>query len=1192
MPNKYNISNKQRQIKLYFNRIVEYSNRLIMKSDFVHLHTHSHYSLLDGACTVDKLIDEAKRQGMPALALTDHGNLFGAIEFYQTATKNGLNPIVGYEAYVAPNSRKDKKAASDTAKSAYHLILLAKNDAGYHNLIKLASSAYLEGFYRKPRIDKEILAIYKNGLIALSGCLQSEIDQLILDDKPDAALAAAMQYKDIFGDDFYLEIQQHRIAEQLKAINGLLEISRKTGIPVVATNDIHYLRKEDRAAHDILLCISTNKKITDQTRMRFSSDEFYFKTADEMKALFSEIPQAITNTMAIASKCNLYLNLKEMHMPRFKSPDNKASIDFIKELCAKGIQQRYPELGATDIDTADPKIPVIRRLKEELHIIATKGLIDYFLVVWDFVRFAKEHKVSIGPGRGSSAGSLLAFILGITDIDPLKYNLLFERFLNPGRDDPPDIDIDFSQAGRESVINYVKDKYGRESVSQIITFGTMKARAAVRDVGRVMDIPLSEVDHIAKKLSSITTLRESIKSDPELKEAAEKQKRIRDLFDISMRLEGLSRHASTHAAGVVISDKPLNNYVPLYSSGGVETTQYTMESLQAIGLLKVDLLGIITLDIIDRCLELIEQNRAIKIDINSLLLDDKKTYTLLTQAETKGVFQLESAGMRDILQKLRPNKFEDIIAILALYRPGPLQSGMVDNYIHSRHHPSEISYVDKSLEPLLKETNGIILYQEQVMRIANRIGGFSPSDSDDLRKAMGKKIPQIMQEYRDKFIKGAIKNGISGQISEKIFEMMEYFGGYGFNKSHSTAYAMTSYRTAYLKANYPVEFLAAVMSYNMADTDKLLEYLEECKRLNIKVIPPDVNLSFSDFTVQGNDIIFGLSAIKNVGDKAVGYITKARSKGPFRNIYDFCERVDLRHVDKSVIEGLIKCGAMDCLLIMPGGHHKKTNRNQLLKGLEQIIYLTNQHQLDRNQGQMNLLQSSDKDAPYQYPPLLNEDELPEEELLRYEKESLGFYVSGHPLVKYEHMLKELSSLPISKLIAKTPPIEDVKLCGIISQLQTRIAKGQKDGQKMVFFKIRDLSGVIDAVIYSGELQKYRHLIQENKIVCFKGKFDSRKGEPIVKIKEAAPIENAYELMPNCVVIDISLTGLDNDVIYGLRDILLAHPGNCQVLLRLKTMENNIALTKVSNNYSVSISPRFKEDVTELLGQDVIKFSID
>ncbi|MBI5779952.1 MAG: DNA polymerase III subunit alpha [Planctomycetes bacterium] len=1161
------------------------------KSEFVHLHTHSHYSLLDGACTVDTLIDEAKRQGMPALALTDHGNLFGAIEFYQTALKNGLNPIVGYEAYVAPGSRKDKKITGNTTESAYHLTLLAKNDAGYHNLIKLASSAYLEGFYRKPRIDKEILAQYKNGLIALSGCLHSEINHLVLEDKAESALKAAMQYKDIFGEDFYLEVQQHRISEQLKAINGLMEINQKTGIPLVATNDIHYLRREDRPAHDILLCISTNKKITDPTRMRFSTDEFYFKSVEEMKQLFSEIPESIKNTVAIAGKCNLYLNLKDKHMPSFKPPDNKTSINYIKELCAKGIQMRYPALGAINIDTADAKLPVIHRLREELNIIEKKGLIDYFLVVWDFVRFGKEHKVSIGPGRGSSAGSLLAYVLGITDIDPLKYDLLFERFLNPGRYDPPDIDIDFSQAGRESVINYVKDKYGRENVSQIITFGTMKARAAVRDVGRVMDIPLFEVDRIAKKLGNFMSLKESIKADAELKEAAEKQKRIKELFDISMRLEGLSRHASTHAAGVVIADKPLDNYVPLYSSGGVETTQYTMESLQAIGLLKVDLLGIVTLDIIDRCLELVEQNLAVKININSLPTDDKKTYELLAQSETKGVFQLESAGMRDILQKLKPTKFEDIIAILALYRPGPLQSGLVDNYIRTRHHPSEIGYVDKSLEPLLKETNGIILYQEQVMRIANRIGGFTPSESDDLRKAMGKKIPAIMQEYRDKFVSGAVKNTISKTTAEKIFEMMEYFGGYGFNKSHSTAYAMTSYRTAYLKANYPVEFLAAVMTYNKDDTDKLLEYLEECKRLDIKVIPPDINRSFSDFTVQGNDIIFGLSAVKNVGAKAVGFIVETRTKaGPFKHIYDFCERVDLRHVDKSVIEALIKCGAMDELLKIPS--EKKTNRNRLLKGMEQVISITNQHQLDRRQGQMNLLQANNKDASYQYPPLPDEPELPEEEILRYEKESLGFYVSGHPLVKYANMLQELSSLTISHLLTKTPPIEEVKLCGIISQLQTKIAKGQKDGQKMVFFKLRDLSGVVDAVIYSQELQTYRHLIQENKIICLKGKFDSRKGEPIIKVKEAAAIENAYDLMPNFVVIDISLTGLDDDVIYGLRDILLAHPGNCQVILRMKTTENDIAMTKASNNYSVSISPRFREDVIELLGQDVIKFSID
>ncbi|MEW6026739.1 MAG: DNA polymerase III subunit alpha, partial [Planctomycetota bacterium] len=1137
--------------------------------------------------------------------------------------------------------------AGEVMEYAYHLTLLAKNDTGYHNLIKLASIAYLEGFYRKPRIDKEVLARHKDGLICLSGCLHSEINRLILDDKPDAALNIAMQYKDIFGSDFYLEVQQHRISEQLKALNGTLEINQKTGIPLVATNDIHYLRKEDRTAHDILLCISTNRKVTDPSRMRFSSDEFYFKSADEMKALFCELPEAIKNTVAIAEQCNLYFNFKEMHMPRFRPPEGKTSIEYVKELCKEGIARRYPNLGAVDIDKADSKIPVIHRLREELNIIEKKGLIDYFLVVWDFVRFAREQRVSIGPGRGSSAGSLLAYILSITDIDPLKYDLLFERFLNPGRYDPPDIDIDFSQAGRESVINYVKDKYGRENVSQIITFGTMKARAVVRDVGRVMDIPLSEVDRIAKKLSNFASLKDSIKGDAELKDMADRQKHIRNLFEISRRLEGLSRHVSTHAAGVVIADQPLDNYVPLYASGGVETTQYPMESLQAIGLLKVDLLGIVTLDIIDRCLELIKENRGAQIDINALATDDKKTYELLAQAETRGVFQLESAGMRDILQKLKPTRFEDIIAVLALYRPGPLQSGLVDNYIRTRHHPSEIGYEDKSLEPLLKETNGIILYQEQVMRIANRIGEFTPSESDDLRKAMGKKIPQIMQEYRDKFVTGAMKNGLSRPVADKIFEMMEYFGGYGFNKSHSTAYAMTSYRTAYLKANYPVEFMAALMTYNSADTDKLLEYLEECKRLGIRVIPPDINRSGSDFTVQGNDIIFGLSAVKNVGAKAVGYIVEARSKnGVFTNLYNFCERVDLRHVDKSVIEALVKSGAMDGLIDAPKRRPsaaapqlrngegrpsaapkslgdegrpdrsdacdterpvtpqcesgrpersigtKASGRNQLLAGLEQVIHITNQRQLDRRQGQMSILLASNKDEHYQYPPLPETEELPEEEILRYEKESLGFYVSGHPLVRYAGMLRELSALSISQLLKNEPPIDDVKLCGIVTQPQVKMSKDQKDGNKMVFFKLRDLSGVIDAVVYSQELQRYRHLIQENKIVCLKCRFDSRKGEPIIKVKEAVPIENAYDLMPNFVVINVSLTGLDDDVIYGLRDILLAHPGNCQVILRMKTTDNAIALAKASNNYSVSISPRFREDVTELLGQDVIRFSVE
>ncbi|MFH0888637.1 MAG: DNA polymerase III subunit alpha [Planctomycetota bacterium] len=1173
-----------------------------MKSDFVHLHTHSHYSLLDGACTLENIINEAKHQGMSALAITDHGNLFGAIEFYQIALKHNINPIVGYEAYIAPRSRNDKKTTqlSDGKKgyteSAYHLTLLAKNEIGYHNLIKLATIAYLEGFYRKPRIDKEILSIHKEGLIVLSGCLQSEIDQLLLEEQFDSALSVATQYRDLFGNDFYLELQQHGLTEQTKVIKKLLEISRTTGIPVVATNDVHYLKKEDSKAHDILLCISTNKQVKDPTRLRFSSEEFYFKSAEEMKRLFSEIPQAIENTVTIAEKCNLYLNFNIEHLPRFTSPDNKSSLEFIKELAAKGITERYGIKNVESTDLPDGKAGsssslVIQRLKEELDIIEKKKLIDYFLVVWDFVRFARENNISVGPGRGSSAGSLLAYALGITDIDPLKYDLLFERFLNPGRHEPPDIDIDFSQAGRDKVINYVHEKYGRENVSQIITFGTMKARAVIRDVGRVMGIPLTEVDRIAKKLSGITSLKESIKGDPELKDIIEKRNDIKELFSISARLEGLCRHASTHAAGIVIADKPLNNYVPLYASGGINTTQYPMEALQSIGLLKVDLLGIVTLDIIDKCIELIAENRHEKVDINSIPLDNKKTYELLSRGETKGVFQLESAGMRDILQKLKPSRFEDIIAVLALYRPGPLQSGLVDNYIRCTYHPNEISYLHPALESLLKETNGIILYQEQVMRIANKLGGFPLSESDDLRKAMGKKIPEIMQKYGDKFIAGAVKNGIPKFIAEKIFEMMEYFGGYGFNKSHSTAYSMTSYRTAYLKVNYPVEFLAALLSYNTADTDKLLEYIEECRRLNIKVLPPDINKSFSDFTVAGNNIVFGLSAVKNVGSKAVGYIIEARSKGgPFTNIYDFCERVDLGHVDKLVIENLIKCGAFD--FILKQKREGKANRNQLLKGSEQIIYISNKHQLDKRHGQLNIIQSSDKQSDYRYPPLPDVPELPEEEILQYEKESLGFYVSGHPLLKYEKILKELSSLSINQLLKLTPPVENIKICGIISQVQNVTSKGDKQGRKIVYFKLRDLTGVIDTVLYADELKKYHHLINDNKIICIKGRLDSRKGEPIIKVKEVASIENAYEIMPNFVAIDISLTGLDDNIINGLKDIFLAHPGNCQVFLKLKTTENEIAVTKLSNNYSVSVSPTFREDVTELIGNDAIKFILE
>jgi DNA polymerase III subunit alpha len=1166
-----------------------------MKSNFVHLHTHSHYSLLDGACTIDTLVDEARRQGMKALAITDHGNLFGAIEFYQAAMKHGINPIVGYEAYVAPDSRKNKKTSQliDGKKghieSAYHLTLLAKNDIGYHNIIKLATLAYTEGFYRKPRIDKELLLIYKSGIVVLSGCLQSELGHLVLDEQFDSALSTATYYRDIFGEDFYLELQQHGIPEQAKVIKGLLEINKKTGISIVATNDIHYLKKEDSKAHDVLLCISTNRQVNDSARLRFSSEEFYFKSADEMMHLFSEIPQAIENTGAIAEKCNLYLDFKTEHLPRFTPPGNKLSLEFIKELAEKGIEKRYGSMNSKSTDKS--LLLPQQRLKEELDIIENKKLIDYFLVVWDFVRFAHENNISIGPGRGSAAGSLLAYVLEITDIDPLKYDLLFERFLNPGRYDPPDIDIDFSQAGRERVIDYVREKYGRENVSQIITFGTMKARAVIRDVGRVMGIPLTEVDRIAKKLSGITSLKESIRGDSELKDLIEKRKDINDLFAISAKLEGLCRHASTHAAGVVIADKPLNNYVPLYSNSGIDTTQYPMESLQSIGLLKVDLLGIVTLDIIDKCIELIRQNRHEKVDIDMIPLDDKKTYELLSRGETKGVFQLESAGMRDILQKLKPLKFEDIIAVNALYRPGPLQSGLVDNYIRCKHHPGEITYLHPALESLLKETNGIILYQEQVMRIANKLGGFPLSESDNLRKAMGKKIPEIMQRYGDKFISGAVKNGISKPIAEKIFEMMEYFGGYGFNKSHSTAYSMTSYRTAYLKTKYPVEFMAALLSYNTVDTDKLLEYVEECKRLNIKVLPPDINKSFSDFTVINNDIIFGLSAVKNVGAKAVSYIIEARLQGgPFLNIYDFCERVDLSHVDKLVIESLIKCGSFDT--IAKQKHEKSANRNQLIQGLDQIVYISSRHQLDTKQGQLNIMQSSKKQSDYRYPLLPDAPELPEEEILQYEKESLGFYVSGHPLIKYEKMLKELSSLSISQLLKLTPPVENIKICGIISQVQNVMSKSDRQGNKIAFFKLRDLGGVIDTVIYSDDLKKYRHLIHENKIVCIRGRLDSRKGESIIKAKEVAPIENAYEIMPNLVVIDISLTGLDDNIINGLKDVFLAHPGNCQVFLKIKTTDNEVAIVKLSNNYSVSISPTFRDDITELIGNDAIKFSLE
>ncbi len=965
-------------------------------SGFVHLHQHSQYSLLDGACKLPELIRRAVELKFPAIALTDHGNMFGAIEFYQEAIKQGVKPIIGVEAHIAPTSRFDK-ASHGIKDASFHLTILAKNEKGYRNLMKLVTIGYLEGFYYKPRMDKEVLKKYGEGLIGLSGCLEGEVPYYLRNDQMNEALRAIHDYQEIFGkDDFYLEIYDHGIEEQKKVVTKYLELSRELKIPLVATNDVHYIHRSDAEAHDALLCIGTGTTIDEPNRMKYATDQFYLKSAEEMTELFKSVPEAIENTLQIAQRCNLELDFTKTYLPRFDPPPGKTKEQYLYELCEEGIKKK--------IGGISPEYKT--RLDYEISIIQSMKYVSYFLIVWDFIHYAKEKNIPVGPGRGSAAGSLVAFALGITDIDPIRNGLIFERFLNPERVSMPDIDIDFCYERRDEVIDYVRKKYGQENVAQIITFGTMMARAAVRDVGRVMGLSYQEVDRIAKLIPAELniTLDQALKTEPKLRELAETDPRITKLLETSRALEGLTRHASTHAPGVVRSDVPLTDYTPLFKTGDQVTTQYSMTALEKIGLLKMDFLGLKTLTVIDETCKIIKRRQGIDVLIREIPFDDSKTYDLLSRGETFGVFQLESSGMRDILKKMKPRKFEDIVALLALYRPGPIGSGMVDDFIRRKHNPSLIKYDHPVLESILKETYGVILYQEQVMQIVSKVAGFSLAKADSLRKAIGKKIPEVMEREKQSFLEGAKKNGIHERIAEKIWNLIEYFAGYGFNKSHSAAYAFLSYQTAYLKANFPVEFMTALLTAEKDNTDKIVRHIEEAKRLSIEVLPPSVNESYLEFTClltkPGEDpsrgtIRFGLSAVKNVGSTAIESIIATRVKdGPFGSFYDFTERVDLRVCNRKVLESLIKCGAFDGFDLY---------RSQLVAMLDQALDMGGKLQRDRQIGQLSFIDNlhSEKGTKLGVRDIPNVPEWPESQLLAYEKELLGFYVSSHPLSKYE-----------------------------------------------------------------------------------------------------------------------------------------------------------------------------------------------
>ncbi|MBI5894223.1 MAG: DNA polymerase III subunit alpha [Deltaproteobacteria bacterium] len=1156
-------------------------------SNFVHLHLHTQYSLLDGAIRLDDLFQKAREYKMPALAMTDHGNMFGAVEFYTKAQKAGIKPIIGCEVYVAPNSRLDKAAPSGKGSikdSSFHLVLLIKNAIGYKNLCKMLTSAHLEGFYYRPRIDKELLKIHSEGLIAMSSCLHGEIPHLISSGNMEKALKAAAEFKEIFTNNrFYLELQHNKISEQDKVNNGLLEISRKLNIPVVATNDCHYLKKEDAKAHEVLLCIQTGKTMNSPDRMRFATDDLYFKSPEEMEASFKDIPDAIKNTIEIAERCNLELKLGEYHLPNFPVPDGETLDSFMEKEARKGLEERLQAMAKSGTDVESKKWQYYERLEKELKTIKGMGFSGYFLIVADFINHARQKHIPVGPGRGSSAGSLAAYSLKITNLDPIKDNLLFERFLNPDRISLPDIDVDLCYEGRDDVIKYVTDKYGKDNVTQIITFGQMKAKAVIRDVGRAMDIPYNEADRIAKLVPNVLdiTLDEAIKQEPKLKELISKDAKIKELFEIAKTLEGLQRHASTHAAGVVIANKPIVEYLPLYKSQKEEviTTQYNMDGVVKMGLIKFDILGLKTLTVIDRAIKLIKKNKNTDVDIDTIPENDALVYKLIASGKTNGIFQMEGSGMKDILIKLKPETFEEIMAAVALFRPGPLQSGMVDDFIKRKHGKIPIRYELPQLKDALENTYGVMVYQEQVMQIAKTLANFSPGDADVLRKAMGKKLPEEMVLQREKFIEGAKKNKIPQQKAEKIFDLMANFAGYGFNKSHSAVYALIAYQTAYLKAHFPVEFMAALLTSDMGNTDKIIKYIAECKTMGIEMLPPDVNESAMDFTVVGEGIRFGLAAIKNVGAAAIDAILKAREDGgDFASIFDFCSRIDTRKVNKKVIESLIKCGSFD---------FSKAKRAVLMQSLEKVMNISQTMQRDNISGQVNMfdvLGGAQKTNNVMELP--DADEWHENELLAHEKETLGFYITGHPLARYDEEIKLYTNADTETVLEKQDE-ETVRLGGVAISVNEKMTK---KGDRMAFVTLEDLKGFIEITVFADLYKKASEYFASDIPILVKGRVDKAEEKVKLVAEEVYPIDEARARLTKAVHLVIKTLGIDNNQMEDIKAALKKYSGNCLVFCHFKYPDGADKVIALPDDLKVSPSKEMVKDMRNLIGEDGVHLS--
>lgn len=1156
------------------------SNTAVTPSDFVHLHVHTQYSLLDGAIRIPDLLDKCEEFGMDSVAITDHGAMFGALDFYVQAQKRGIKPIIGCEFYIAPNHRSERKQVQGT--NAFHIVLLAMNYAGYKNLMKLASLAQFEGFYYKPRIDIEILYQHNEGLIALTACLHGHIPWLIQNKDLAAAKKKALEYYEIFGDRLYFELQKNTIAQQDIVNNSLVQLGKELDIKVVATNDCHYLNQGESHAHEVLLCIQTQRTINDPSRFRFSADEFFFKSPELMKEAFQEYPEAIATTTEIAKRCNVEIEFGKFYFPKFPVPQSETLESMFSKACRDGLAERFEAMRTAGTFSVEKERQYKDRLEQEIDVINTMGFPGYFLIVADFIQWAREQQIPVGPGRGSGAGSLAAYSMRITNIDPIPYGLIFERFLNIERQSMPDFDVDFCQDRRGEVIDYVRDKYGgADHVAQIITYGTMKARGVIRDVGRALDIPFGEVDAIAKLVPDQLkmTLKKALDEEPRLKDKADKDSQVEELLRVSQTLEGLARHTSTHAAGVVISPEPMVEYLPTFKGGNDETvTQYDMKHTEMTGLIKFDFLGLKTLTVIDKALKHVKSDIGTDFDIDTIPMDDLKTYKLLCSGNALGVFQLESSGMRELLVKMAPEQFSDLIALVALYRPGPLDSGMVDDFVNTKHGKATPSYPLPQLKPVLEETYGVIVYQEQVMKIANILANYSMGDADILRRAMGKKKVDIMDKEKAKFMAGAKANTIDADKAERVFDLMAKFAGYGFNKSHSAAYALIAYQTAYLKAHYPAQFMTALLSCDMSNTDKIVVYINECRENNISVLPPDINESVHDFRVVDDQIRFGLAAVKNVGDSAIDSIIEERQKdGPYTSLSDFCNRIDSRRVNSRVIESLIKSGSFDSI-----GY----KRSQLMAVVDIALDQAKAVQRDKQSGQMSLFGVSQETETSEINKLNmpDIDEWEERKRLRYEKETVGFYLTGHPLENSIHEIKTITDTDI-KSLEGCGEGQTVRVGGLFrSHRQLKSKNGA-----MAFAVLEDLLDAVEVIIFPDIYSSCSHLLNSTEPVVIQGSI--QKDERNIKIiaDSVELLSDARQKYTESMQLRLDSDKLSRRRLEAIKKLFYQYHGNCPIILTLHYTGKGEVDIELPREITLNPCKAFTDNIEEILGYQALSF---